>query len=290
MSFPQAPDEVLAPASEVLASVEKYLETPRLRSLTLSTSRDYPGSQRQVRFNPHRFFFLVLKGTARLETAETGEIRRLQPGDAALFGPETWHTLERSSGCSAFRVSMRDDETRFGLRIRPALPLRSCSVNRPISSLIRDCFDRALEAGEEGWALAYSEILLRELILMLRASPRRPASKAAHTWGMLREYVERNCHQTIDRTQVGEAVGLHPSHLSRLYQNFSGQTFQQHLEACRLERAEALLVHSPHLSIAEVAARTGFSSHAYFSKVFRARAGQSPTGYRSRLKIDRRGT
>ncbi|WP_370453825.1 helix-turn-helix domain-containing protein [Proteiniphilum sp. X52] len=54
----------------------------------------------------------------------------------------------------------------------------------------------------------------------------------------------------------------------------------------RFEKSAALLIAHPHLSIAEIASMTGFSSQRYFSTSFKGWKGISPSEYREKMQSE----
>jgi len=72
---------------------------------------------------------------------------------------------------------------------------------------------------------------------------------------------------------------VHPDYLSRAFSSFEGIRLNAFITDNRIQHAKALLVDGS-FHVAEVAYRTGFTSRAYFAKVFRKRTGCSPTTYR----------
>jgi AraC family transcriptional regulator of arabinose operon len=72
--------------------------------------------------------------------------------------------------------------------------------------------------------------------------------------------------------------GLSVSRFRALYRRFHGASPQEELIAARLERARALLTHSPAL-VSEVAASCGFVDPHYFSRLFSRRIGVAPSAY-----------
>lgn len=282
-SYRQHWDEQPAALSEVIAGVEAIIEDPGIGTVHRAGQAGYPETDLEIHYNPHRFLFLLLKGSARVAFPGDEGVRRLMPGDIALYAPGSWHGIERSEDCSVFRFSIPEGEIRLGRRRHIQKPLQVYSLVHHSSFWIEGCFDRATDRETHAeQTRGYTQVLLWEVLRLCRSAPDARPSKAQHTWNTLRDYVEMHCHQPLDRSAVGAALKLHPSHVSRLYRSFANQTFQQHLESCRLKRAEALLIEAPHLSIAEIAALTGFTSHAYFSNVFATRTGKTPSHFRAR--------
>lgn len=69
------------------------------------------------------------------------------------------------------------------------------------------------------------------------------------------------------------------AHLCRIFHAKFGITPVEYRNAVRLEKARDLLLRS-HLTIGEIADRTGFSDPAYLTRIFRRRYGRPPSVYR----------
>ncbi len=85
--------------------------------------------------------------------------------------------------------------------------------------------------------------------------------------------------QTFSLAQLADAVGLTPRTLSRRFVQATGESPKQYWLQLRLLRAEELL-RETNLSIQEIAELLGFSDAAYFTRLFRQRAGITPNNYR----------
>jgi AraC-like DNA-binding protein len=92
-------------------------------------------------------------------------------------------------------------------------------------------------------------------------------------------YLESHIREDLTRESVAKAVGISPSHFSRLIREKKGRTFTDLLNQYRIERASVLLVRSSN-TLAHIANETGFCDQSYFSKVFRRYKDMSPAKYR----------
>jgi len=97
-------------------------------------------------------------------------------------------------------------------------------------------------------------------------------------------FMEQHVREALTRDSVARAVGLSPSHFSRLIREKKGRTFTDLLNQYRIERACKLLVRSTH-TLAEIASETGFCDQSYFSKVFRRYKGLTPAGFREQHQL-----
>jgi AraC-like DNA-binding protein len=107
------------------------------------------------------------------------------------------------------------------------------------------------------------------------------ALSASHLLAAKAHIEEHLGDDTLDSAQIALAVGVSERHLRRLFAA-QGLSIAETLQERRLERAHAEL-QDPQLrgvSVSETAYRCGFTSHAHFSRVFKARYGCTPTALR----------
>ncbi len=95
----------------------------------------------------------------------------------------------------------------------------------------------------------------------------------------VRRYLADHLKDSFSLDDVGWALGLSGEHTGRVFKKETGRTIFQHLKQLRIEQAARLLAR-PRLKIHEIAAETGFSSHAHFSREFKKMVGISPDHYR----------
>lgn len=79
--------------------------------------------------------------------------------------------------------------------------------------------------------------------------------------------------------EAAEACGLSASHLSRVFHQSTGMTFQSYVTRFRLEHACGLL-RTTKRTVTEIAYDSGFQSISQFHRSFRAVYGQRPLTYR----------
>lgn len=97
-----------------------------------------------------------------------------------------------------------------------------------------------------------------------------------------RGYLESHYMNPIGIEEVARHCGVDRTTLFRRFRERCGQSPKQYLQDLRLQRARHLLLTTERQSVAAVAAASGFSSPAYFARVFRERAGLSPGEWRAR--------
>ncbi len=77
---------------------------------------------------------------------------------------------------------------------------------------------------------------------------------------------------------AAKALGMSTGHLSRTYRKMTGMTFREYAMSRRIEQARKLLL-DPLNNISSVSGACGFSSPAYFARVFRKSVGCAPTEF-----------
>ncbi|NOX54058.1 MAG: helix-turn-helix transcriptional regulator, partial [Planctomycetes bacterium] len=81
------------------------------------------------------------------------------------------------------------------------------------------------------------------------------------------DYLQQHFAENIGRDDVARIAHLSPSHFSRLFRQYTGQTFTEMLVRLRIQRAAELLSQTDK-PIALVAAESGFSDQSHFTKTF----------------------
>lgn len=92
-------------------------------------------------------------------------------------------------------------------------------------------------------------------------------------------FIEENYNQDIDVKDVAESTFLSYSHLSRIFKANTGESVNVYINKIRILKAQYLLKCSD-MTIASVAAETGFKSENYFCDAFKKAVGASPLSYR----------
>ena len=100
-----------------------------------------------------------------------------------------------------------------------------------------------------------------------------------------KDYIRKNMGRKIGIPDICTSLNCSKSTLLTTFKKKYGITVNAYLTELRLEQA-ATLLHNDKLSIAEIASEVGFSDQSYFSKVFSAKYGTSPTEYRRILSSD----
>jgi AraC-like DNA-binding protein len=120
--------------------------------------------------------------------------------------------------------------------------------------------------------------------------PRRPARgrDGALPRGTLRAvvaYIEAHLDAGLTLAQLAAAAHRSAYHFARPFTAATGMPPHQHVIASRVARAQQLLHPDRDLSLAEIAARVGFSDQSQFSQHFKRVVGVTPRQFRRSASI-----
>ena len=93
------------------------------------------------------------------------------------------------------------------------------------------------------------------------------------------DYMMRNIHKSLTLREICLDLGLSASSLKRLVQQTCGQSLLAYFTDLKIAQAEWLILHSS-MNMTQIAEQLGFSSVHYFSRVFKQKTGETPTGFK----------
>ncbi|BBI31067.1 helix-turn-helix transcriptional regulator [Cohnella abietis] len=100
---------------------------------------------------------------------------------------------------------------------------------------------------------------------------------------LLIDYMDWRYKENITLEALAGCVSLDPSYLVRLFKKHVNMTPFEYLRDLRLKAAASYLSGSD-MPISAIIQETGFTSVHYFTRLFKARYGQSPAEWRKQLK------
>ncbi|GIQ69625.1 hypothetical protein XYCOK13_24490 [Xylanibacillus composti] len=99
----------------------------------------------------------------------------------------------------------------------------------------------------------------------------------------IHQFIETNLEKDVSLQSISEAVGLHPSYVSKVYREETGLTLSDYLLQYRLEYSAELLRNTD-CKVYEVSSRVGYQTPHYFIKLFKKAYGMTPQQFRNTLK------
>ncbi len=92
------------------------------------------------------------------------------------------------------------------------------------------------------------------------------------------EYMKQHYHEAISLESVADRYFLNRSYFSRIFKQYTGETFTDCLIEIRMTEAKKLLLNGNN-KVYEISQMVGYSSEKYFFRIFKQYTGKSPAEY-----------
>lgn len=99
----------------------------------------------------------------------------------------------------------------------------------------------------------------------------------------MKNYIRENLAYDFSMGEMAAAFNYAEKYLGRVFKERTGQSVKDYCNRAKVSQAKTLLAETD-LSVALIAAQSGFNSVTYFDRVFRKITGLSPQAYRSSVK------
>lgn len=178
---------------------------------------------------------------------------------------------KREDACFHFCSSIRVAEDRFqamglsglGLDMKELLEIgRNTENYSQMSMVYRGCFESYM--GE-----------LKESVIN---NDKRDIIRA-------KEYIEKHYKETLTLEVLAREIHMNSYYFSNFFKKHSGENFKDYLNKVRMRHAVNLLISTDKKSY-EIADEVGFRDARSFSELFQRMFGETPAGYRKRVKSE----
>ena len=95
----------------------------------------------------------------------------------------------------------------------------------------------------------------------------------------IKGYIKSHFTNDISLNDIAEHVHLSPAYVSQLFKQETGENISTYITTLRIEKAKMLL-RDPQEKLYDVSLLIGFSSSAYFTRLFKKHTGMTPSEYR----------
>lgn len=97
------------------------------------------------------------------------------------------------------------------------------------------------------------------------------------------KYIHTNFDKKITLNDICQHIYISKTHLSSLFKTEMNTSVMNYLKSYRIQQSQYMLKHT-NLSILDIALDSGFENANYFSNVFKAQVGTTPSKYRKEVK------
>ena len=211
------------------------------------------------------------------------------------FDAEPWRLAFTPAGCEVFSASDRglavsvapETFARLSPEFANGQLQQFTNVADPLFTSLAIGLRRAAMLGAAAAPLAMETLVAAAVERVSVASNggtlRAQRERRMTSWRLKRilDHFEARLAEEIHLTDLASDIGLSESYLARTFRAATGSTLHAALMERRIARARMLIEtaarHAVPARLADVAATTGFSSHAHMTTVFRRVLGVSPS-------------
>lgn len=237
----------------------------------------------------HPWFVLGLPRSGASMVQTGGRSLLLDPGSAAFHAPFSTYTTTHPFGCGdcGWNVAIHPDvlrRTGTGEPVR-VVPAPAPELLRWRLALARWRRDPAGEpaAVEEATLALLGGVLIRLDKAGPGRGPRRRDTERDHelVYERARSEILRRYREPLRLAELARAACASPFHLCRVFKRASGISVSRYVSRLRLLAALDVLAERD-VSLTDLAADLGFSSHSHFTHAFRRELGLTPSELRER--------
>ncbi len=231
-----------------------------------------PGRRLARHSHERGFFSLLVEGGYR-EDFDSRDVA-CGPWTLAYHPPGEPHACAMDSrGARLFNVEVPDRWLGPGASRRAFVEMRGGELTWLATRLFREFGD-----GSASPPLA-SESLLLEMLDLAGGSV-LPGESGRPRWlSQAIEFLESEYRRSLRIEEVAVAVGIHPTHLSRVFRRRVGVPLGEYVHRLRVRYASEELCR-PGARLVEVAAAAGFADQSHMTRVFKRVTGVTPLEFR----------
>lgn len=223
----------------------------------------------------------ITRGQGRITVA--GVTRGYGAHNAIFIPPGTMHGFEVSQ--HVFGTALYFGKVSgLGLPDQPVhLRIRDAAPQAELTTLL-DQIQREKEAARAAWQRAVRQYLgllgvWMERQMSQQEAPLAKPDAASRLAARYAALLERDFRSGMGVADYAAALGVTPTHLTRVCRQRSGRSAHDILQERVLFEARRLLIETK-LPVKSVSETLGFTSAAYFTRAFQTQVGKTPTEFR----------
>jgi AraC family transcriptional regulator len=223
------------------------------------------------------YFCLILQGTY---TESYGKINRTYLPSTVVFHPEgeTHSDQFHNAGGHIFNVAFSSRWFQRAREFTRVLTHADHSQNGRASWIARRLYCEFQEPDDVS-PLAIEGLALEFLVELSRRSSSSSKSSPPQWLRKVEDLLRVRFAERLSLEQIGQAAGVHPMHLARVFRCHRHCTVGDYIRKLRVEFACQKIASSDEPFI-EIALSAGYSDQSHFCKSFRFHTGMTPSQFR----------
>lgn len=205
-----------------------------------------------------------------------------QPMALVYYPPEVSHAEEHSTNGRHFLIEI-DGKGLERVREYGARLTEPAFLNDESSLWLAARMYREFSERDELTALALESITTELLIAASRKYSNKTERKPPSWLERVKEFLRENYSAPPGLKELAKVVGVHPTHLARVFRQFERCTAGDYVRKIRIENARERIL-SRDESLVEIALETGFADQTHFTRSFKRTTGMTPTEFRRLFK------
>lgn len=245
------------------------------------TEKAYP-NRLQIPKHSHELshFCFVLSGNYQEQIERKTDERT--PTALVYYPPDVSHAEKHNSNGTHFLVEIDGKNLE---RVKDY----GAKLNEPISMANNESLwiaarmYREFSTRDAFSALALESLTTELLIFASRQTLKTNERKRPLWLEKTIEILRENSAEPFNLTDLAEFVGVHPTHLARVFRQFEHCTISDYIRKVRIENARQKIISSDE-SLVEIALNTGFADQTHFTRSFKNVVGLTPKEFRNIFK------
>ena len=226
--------------------------------------------------------FYVLDGA--IEVTISGQKKLLERGMVSIAFPHTVHETHTPEHSAAAMIIFNPDflpdfSAEFQTQ-RAQVPFVPHPQNdAQFFALVEGLLESVQNSTDIRISKGYLYILTAMILSQLQLVKLENLSASAGICQDISNYVNQHFSEELGLSQLADALGYSKYHISHIFKETFGCSYNDYLKRLRAEHAMGLLTHSE-LSVTEICFSSGFSSLRSFYRAFREIYGMAPGSFR----------
>ena len=238
------------------------------------------------------------------QVAVGNKLYNLKPDDILFIPPETLHSIKGSEGIRfIFLIDLTPLRDFIDYNIVETVTMHPLLLSEKSHPMLYERVKLHLQETTEIYFRSQSmwELQIFSRLIQMYAdigkynfSRKEPYNEDEHSrlyyekFANLLKYTDSHLNEELSLDWAADYTGFSKYHFLRLFKEYTGMTYYDHLSHKRIQAAQKLLSSSE--SVTNIAVRTGFNNLTSFSRSFKKLTGMSPTQYRNRREeLDHHG-